>query len=513
MSDPEFLAVASQFQLGVLDTERPHPKTAHLSDWATNDLPRAIEALRSVDENAVNLLEDRLPVLEPMARAIRATIDRGNRVFLCGCGATGRLSISVEIFARRGLLPGANESNVVGFMAGGDAALIRSIERFEDRPDFGERQLRELGFAEGDLLIASTEGGETPFVIGATEAAAKISSELPFFLYCNPDVELIKHVERSRKVIENSGIRKINLAVGPMALSGSTRMQASTVLMAAIGWAMKFGENSERMASDFQGWREWAIETVDWSGLEAFIVAEANTYQAGEFVLYDPGPYGITVLTDTTERSPTFTLTPFERVGQQEPPSNCYLQIPSAETPEEAWLQLLGRPARPLEWGELSHLTNVDALQKFDFSSQGIEDRERRLKGVKQHLFQISRSGHEIEWRFQDLHWKIPVPEEIDFLGENLLLKLLLNTHSTLVMGRLGRYADNVMTFVSANNFKLIDRSIRYVRLLLKNRHAIDSDYYEVATVLLNQKESLQPNEAIVLKTVDAILRNADAGI
>ena len=32
--------------------------------------------------------------------------------------------------------------------------------------------MKELNFGEKDLLIASTEGGETPWVIGATEYAA-----------------------------------------------------------------------------------------------------------------------------------------------------------------------------------------------------------------------------------------------------------------------------------------------------------------------------------------------------
>ena len=42
-------------------------------------------------------------------------------------------------------------------MAGGDVALIRSIENFEDFPNYGARQLREAGFKDGDLLIGSSE--------------------------------------------------------------------------------------------------------------------------------------------------------------------------------------------------------------------------------------------------------------------------------------------------------------------------------------------------------------------
>jgi len=61
--------------------------------------------------------------------------------------------------------------------------------------------MNDLGFTKNDLLIASTEGGETPWVIGATEEAARICVKKPWYLYCNPDDILIKTVERSRRVI------------------------------------------------------------------------------------------------------------------------------------------------------------------------------------------------------------------------------------------------------------------------------------------------------------------------
>ena len=113
------------------------------------------------------------------------------------------------------------------------------MESFEDKVEYGERQLLELGFGPNDLLLSPTEGGETPFVIGATNLAASISKRSPYFLYCNPD-KLLMPIERSREVIENPRIHKVNLSVGPMAISGSTRMQASTVLMLAIGMGLLY---------------------------------------------------------------------------------------------------------------------------------------------------------------------------------------------------------------------------------------------------------------------------------
>ena len=137
-----FLEVAAEFQLGELTTEQPHPATVDLSRLAREELSHAVEVLKAVDLSALELLEECAPDLEPLAAAMNATLEAGKRVFLCGCGATGRLSISLEIFGRDGFLGEPVGEQLVGFMAGGDAALVRSIERFEDYPEYGVRQLR-----------------------------------------------------------------------------------------------------------------------------------------------------------------------------------------------------------------------------------------------------------------------------------------------------------------------------------------------------------------------------------
>ena len=71
-------------------------------------------------------------------------------------------------------------------MAGGDYALIKSVEGFEDFAPFGRKQIADLGVAGGDMVFAITEGGETSFVIGtawqALEAGARVA-----FVYNNPD--------------------------------------------------------------------------------------------------------------------------------------------------------------------------------------------------------------------------------------------------------------------------------------------------------------------------------------
>ena len=307
----EYLKVAEKFKLGTLETEKPHPRSQALSKEVNGDLPVAIESLKAIDTQALQQFRKYLPELKPLGEAIWDTLETGGNIFLCGCGATGRLSISLEVFCRKGMIGLDYQDRFIGFMAGGDAALIKSIENFEDFPEYGERQLLELGYRSNDLLISTTEGGETPFVIGATEAAAEHGNRNPWFLYCNPEEQLVETVERSRKVIQNSGINSLSLYVGPMGLSGSTRMQASTVLMAAVGWAIQYGHETQkiegRLCTLERAWGE-----LDLSHLAAFISDEADAYKQNEYVLYETEDYAVTVLTDTTERSPTFSLPPFE---------------------------------------------------------------------------------------------------------------------------------------------------------------------------------------------------------
>lgn len=61
---------------------------------------------------------------------INDTLSTGGKVFICGCGATGRLSLVLEALWRqetKALNLNDLSDRVVSFMAGGDAALIKSV--------------------------------------------------------------------------------------------------------------------------------------------------------------------------------------------------------------------------------------------------------------------------------------------------------------------------------------------------------------------------------------------------
>jgi N-acetylmuramic acid 6-phosphate etherase len=252
-----FVEGEKAFRLDGLLTEAFHPRTRELSQVMQADVHAGIRLLQSVDEDIPAAL-DRIFAQESFGRlveALREAIVTGRRVFFTGCGATGRLSILLEATWRefwrtraspddclgqaRGPAPtGRLDDLCVSVMAGGDFALIKSVEGFEDFADFGRHQLKEAGVQRGDVVVAITEGGETPFVIGTAWQGLDAGAEV-FFVYNNPTDLLRSHVQRSREVIDEPRIHKLDLATGPMAIAGSTRMQATTTELLVVGAAME----------------------------------------------------------------------------------------------------------------------------------------------------------------------------------------------------------------------------------------------------------------------------------
>ncbi|MDD5092003.1 MAG: hypothetical protein PHQ23_13945 [Candidatus Wallbacteria bacterium] len=498
----EFLKIAHLFRLGTIPTENPHPRTADMSHLAVKDPSAAVSMIKSLDMDLFPVLRQRLPELGKMRSDILETLQSGGRIFLSGCGSTGRLSLFLEYFWRREVKNLEWIDSVIGLMAGGDSAVVKAVEKFEDFPEYGARQMEQLGFRDGDLLLASTEGGETPFVIGTAEYAAQKSFRKPYFLYCNPDESLMP-IERSRLVIENPGIVKVSLFVSHQALSGSTRMQASSILTAAIGLCLH-AINSGYSPADGLGLLEETVRKTDFEFLEEFIRLEADTYRQGDYVLYETNDYGMTLFTDSTERSPTFSLMPFEnRLDRPLVPSLSYMSFPECRNAGQAWERLFARQPRPLDWEGMPAVSR-EYLQGFDFSCQAAEFREKLVAPAKMHRFSILRHENDMVWTFRGCSHSLRVGT-LPMIVEHILLKLMLNIHSTLVMGRFGRYMDNIMIYVRPSNNKLIDRAIRYIILLLKARGS-DISYEDCCYHLYEVMESLKPDEPVVLLTLNRIL-------
>ncbi len=532
----EFLSEERAFRLGDLPTESFHPKTMNLSQTAQGDLAGAIRMLQSVDAEIPPVVEKVLAggvfgeLVESFVRAASA----GRRIYFTGCGSTGRLSILLEAAWRRfwrelgegqpevSALAGGMEQLACSVMAGGDFALIKAVEGFEDFPDFGRYQLRRAGVGPGDVVTAITEGGETPFVIGTAWEGLDAGAEV-FFVYNNPTGLLAKHVQRSREVIEERRIRKLDLATGPMAITGSTRMQATTAELLVVGAALETaivrilkerlgavqckgpGPNL-REAADYHGLfvgllRELSrAEAVD--AMARLTRYEEDIYRVGGLVTYAADSVLLDVLTDTTERSPTFMIPPFRRIDDTlSPRSWAFVKNPLRST-GKAWRALLEREPRGLDWGpEIYAKLNAperlrvnapkldnEQIYKFRIGGEpgasrtdapdsalvpiGIGAEAGLLLDAAAEMFGAgygSTAVITIGGRAE----AADVDEQFEFdcglvdsplrLWEHLAVKLVLNTISTATMVRLGRVLGNAMVWLSPSNKKLIDRGSRLV--------------------------------------------------
>ena len=469
--------------------------TKGLGELTLSDPCAAWKMITSVDLKMLGELKQYQSQVEALGREVKNTLEHGGKVFLAGCGATGRLSLSLEALWRFKF----DNERIVSFMAGGDSALIRAIEKFEDYPELGARQLKELGFTKNDLLIASTEGGETPFVIGAALEAANIGGK-SWLTFCNPSSQL-DHLTRCHQVLNDQRVQKISFELGPQALSGSTRMQASTALMLVAGLAIFYGEQAgaelikycDSLTNDLN-----KLNSDSWSKLST---AESEIIANNECVNYiSPEKYAICILTDTTERGPTFSMTPFEHKDEPgDKPSLNYMIVDGASSASDAFIKILGHAPRTLNWPELDGRADDKRLAGFELTQARLKNRKINSK---QAILSEGNNGLslEINGDIADLECS-----QENLFYRHLLLKMVLNTHSTVLMGCLGRFESNVMTWVRPSNLKLIDRSLRYSGLLLSEKGKI-VDQNNLGLKLFELLPNNKLDEPIVKKLVDSFL-------
>jgi len=532
------LKIAGQFKLGSLVTEQSHPVTANLSSVARKDIAAGLDLLFQADEDVVKKFREFAGSgrAEIIAAEVLKAVKNGGKIFFTGCGSTGRLSIMLDSIWRDfwqkhlQIKDSDFENRTFSVMAGGDYALIKSVEGFEDFTAFGNKQINDLGVCDKDVVFAITEGGETSFVIGTAWAGVTAGAKV-YFVYNNPDEILCEYVQRSREVIQDDRIEKINLTTGPMAITGSTRMQATSIQLCVMTTILEIvcreliGTSAKNVPQDYLAALEEGYATLRSpefrKQLAQLVMMEERIYRGSNGISfqnnYHANHLGIDVLTDTTERSPTYCTPPFRKFDDAKATESwAYLFVPDDWT-DSAWKNILKRKPRCVEWnsdevmslvGEEKYERTMDIvgrissteLMRFKVGTNGLryrtqgvgdgavaviaraDDAEPLLKQIekaaaaKSKVAQIyfgskavAESVKQIEERIPGcITVFVPVPEKTFLLDgvARVMVKLVMNALSTCTMVRLGRVLGNFMVWVVPSNLKLIDRATRYITKL-----------------------------------------------
>ncbi len=202
---------ASDFQDPRL-TEQRNPRTGRI------DVASSLEIVDLINAEDALVAPALRAVREHIARAIDlavAAFARGGRLLYAGAGTSGRLGVldASECPPTFGTPPGM----VVGIIAGGYPALVKSVEGAEDDVNAAAAAIDQAGVTAADFVLGIAASGTTPFVRAALGRAQTLGATTGLVSCTDPP-----------QLLADTCDVVILPRVGPEVVTGSTRMKAGT---------------------------------------------------------------------------------------------------------------------------------------------------------------------------------------------------------------------------------------------------------------------------------------------
>lgn len=192
-------------------SEQRNPNTLHIDSLPSLDI---VTLLNNEDKLVALAVEKNLPQIAQAVERIVAAFQAGGRLVYMGAGTSGRLGVLDASECPPTF--GVPSSMVVGLIAGGETALRNAVEGAEDNLAAGEQDLRHINFSRKDVLVGIAASGRTPYVIGGLNYAKQLGATT-VSLVSNPNA-----------VMSDIADIAITTAVGPEALTGSSRLKSGT---------------------------------------------------------------------------------------------------------------------------------------------------------------------------------------------------------------------------------------------------------------------------------------------
>jgi N-acetylmuramic acid 6-phosphate etherase len=230
-------------------TERRNPRSS------TIDTASALEIVDLIGAEDAGVPAAVAKARVEIAKAIdlvEAAFRAGGRLIYVGAGTSGRLGVldAAECPPTFGTPP----EMVVGVIAGGPPALVRSVEGAEDDVEAVVRELNALRVGGKDVVVGIAASGTTPYV-GAALARAQALSARTAFLSCSEPPEQLR---------ESCDVC-ITVLVGPEIVTGSTRMKAGTATKLVLntittGAMIRLGKTYGNLMVDLRAWNDKLVD-------------------------------------------------------------------------------------------------------------------------------------------------------------------------------------------------------------------------------------------------------------
>jgi N-acetylmuramic acid 6-phosphate etherase len=216
-------------------TEQRNPRSENLEKMTVHEL---VQLFVEEEKFVQDALRTAAVALARAIKTVTESLRNGGRLFYVGAGSSGRIGVldASEIPPTFG----APAHLVQGVIAGGAAALHRSVEGAEDEESAGAFALDERGVKPADVVIGITASGRTPFVLGALATAKSLGAKT-ILLHSNPHISAVAAAvspaagEIAARMAASTDVDLvIVLPVGPEILAGSTRLKAGTATKVAL---------------------------------------------------------------------------------------------------------------------------------------------------------------------------------------------------------------------------------------------------------------------------------------
>lgn len=194
-----------------LGTEKVNPDTLKIDTASTAEVLRM---MNDEDHKVAEAVKKVLPVVEEVVDKVVTSISSGGRLIYMGAGTSGRLGVLDAVECPPTFSVGSDV--VVGLIAGGERAFVKAVEGAEDNEGLGASDLAALQLSPEDTVVGIAASGRTPYVIGGLRYAREVGA-VTVALSCNEGARISEEAEH-----------KIEVNVGPEALTGSTRLKAGT---------------------------------------------------------------------------------------------------------------------------------------------------------------------------------------------------------------------------------------------------------------------------------------------
>jgi len=198
-------------------TEDRDPLSIGLNNKSDDDV---LALLLDRQRAALDAVEDAIPQISKAANALQRASQANGMIGYAGAGSAGLTALAdcLELPGTFGFPP----ERMRMLYAGGAENLLHLAGTYEDNEDAGRHDFLTSGLGEGDILIAVSASGSTPYTLGTFRAAQAAGTET-IALANNPDAPLLDLADHP-----------ILLKTPPEIIAGSTRLGAASAQKAAL---------------------------------------------------------------------------------------------------------------------------------------------------------------------------------------------------------------------------------------------------------------------------------------